>query len=119
MRRSLCIALVSLLTFCSIAIAADPQSISEDRQIPHLIRFHGILLNADGSARSGVAGMLFSLYTEEMGGAALWTEVQNVTVDASGGYTVLLGSEHADGVPADLFTTNDARWLGVQVVLGS
>jgi hypothetical protein len=60
--------------------------------------------------------MLFSLYTEEMGGSALWTEVQNVTVDASGSYTVLLGSQHPDGVPADLFTTNDARWLGAQVI---
>jgi hypothetical protein len=116
MRRSVHAVLIVLVTFCSIALASDPQSTAQDRQIPHLVRFHGTLLNADGSARSGVAGMLFSLYTEERGGAALWTEVQNVAVDASGSYTVLLGSEHADGVPADLFTTNDARWLGVQVV---
>jgi hypothetical protein len=117
MRRSVRAVLVFLLTLCAIAIASDPQSTAQDRQVlPHLIRFHGTLFNADGSARSGVAGMLFALYTEEMGGAALWTEVKNVTVDASGNYTVLLGSEHSDGVPDDLFTTNDARWLGVQVV---
>ena len=116
MRRFVRAILLSLLAFCSFVIASDSQSTAQDRQIPHLIRFHGTLLNADGSARSGVAGLLFSLYTEEMGGAALWTEVQNVTVDASGSYTVLLGNEHADGVPSDLFTTNDARWLGVQVV---
>jgi hypothetical protein len=116
MRRSVRAVLVFLLTFCAIAIASDPQSTAQDRQLPRLIRFHGTLLNADGSARSGVAGMLFSLYSEETAEAALWTEVKNVTVDASGNYTVLLGSEHSDGVPDDLFTTNDARWLGVQVV---
>src|SRR6185369_667876 len=44
------------------------------------------------------------------------TEVQNVTVDTSGRYAVVLGTEHEDGVPANLFTTNDARWLGVQVI---
>ncbi len=36
-------------------------------------------------------------------------------LDSNGQYTVLLGSLHSEGVPADLFLTNDARWLGVQV----
>jgi len=58
---------------------------------------------------------MFSLYAEQQGGSALWTELQNVTLDANGQYTVLLGSQHSEGVPAELFTTNEARWLGIQV----
>ena len=83
--------------------------------VPRVVRFAGTITNADGTPRTGVVGVMFSLYSEQQGGTALWTELQNVTVDANGQYTVLLGSQHSDGVPADLFTSNEARWLGIQV----
>ena len=35
--------------------------------------------------------------------------------DSSGHYSVLLGSTKAEGIPADLFNTQEERWLGVQV----
>jgi len=57
----------------------------------------------------------FALYARQMGGAALWLETQNVKPDGNGNYTVLLGANSANGVPAELFTSGEARWLGIQV----
>src|SRR5205814_9591620 len=56
-----------------------------------------------------------AIYSEEAGGVALWYETQPLDTDALGRYTVLLGAMHAAGVPLELFTLGQARWLGVQV----
>ncbi|HEY4960070.1 MAG TPA: hypothetical protein VII29_04350, partial [Terriglobales bacterium] len=48
-------------------------------------------------------------------GAPVWLETQNVTPDATGHYSVLLGSSRAEGLPSDLFAAQEERWLGVQV----
>jgi hypothetical protein len=56
----------------------------------------------------------FSLYAQQSGDAPLWMETQNVETDAKGNYTVLLGADSANGVPAELFISGEARWLGVQ-----
>ena len=42
-------------------------------------------------------------------------ETQNVMADAKGNYTVQLGATKPDGLPLDLFTSGEARWLGVRV----
>ncbi len=42
-------------------------------------------------------------------------ETQNATADSNGHYTVLLGSTKPEGLPAELFTSEQARWVGVQV----
>ena len=103
--------LVIVFTVCGGAWAQSGPTAA----VPSLIRYSAAALNADGTPRTGVVGVMFSLYKEQQGGAALWTEIQNVKLDAAGNYSVLLGSEHVEGVPAELFTTNEARWLGVQV----
>lgn len=59
--------------------------------------------------------MTFAVYKQQDGGAPVWMETQNVTLDASGNYSVLLGSTIATGLPADLFSQEEQRWLGVQV----
>jgi len=64
---------------------------------------------------TGVVGITFALYSEPTGGAALWLETQNVTADNNGHYTALLGSTKPEGLPAELFTSEQARWVGVQV----
>jgi hypothetical protein len=83
--------------------------------VPRLVRFAGSVKGGGGKPQSDVAGITFSLYTEEEGGAALWMETQNVQLDASGRYRVLLGATQPDGLPAELFSSGEARWLGVQV----
>jgi hypothetical protein len=61
-----------------------------------------------------VVGVTFALYKDQEGGAPAWTETQNVSLDESGRYTVLLGSTNTEGLPKELFTSGEARWLGVQ-----
>ena len=61
----------------------------------------------------GPVGVTFGLYVQQAGGAALWLETQNVEPDANGDYIVLLGSNSTNGVPAELFASGEARWLGL------
>ena len=35
-------------------------------------------------------------------------------MDSDGHYSVLMGATHNDGMPLDLFTSGEPRWLGVQ-----
>src|SRR5579863_746255 len=88
------------------------QNTPANSSVPRLMRFSGV---APGGARAGVAGVTFSFYKEQDGGAALWMEMQNVKVDATGHYTAFIGVTKPDGLPMDLFASGDARWLGVQI----
>jgi hypothetical protein len=58
-------------------------------------------------------GVTFALFSEQSGGAALWLETQNVAVDASGTYNALLGAATQGGIPQDIFSSGEARWLEV------
>lgn len=81
--------------------------------VPRLVHFSGVVKPA-GSGKAAAVSLTFSLYQEQEGGNPLWVETQNVQVDEQGHYTVLLGTTQPDGLPLDLFTTGQARWLGVQ-----
>src|SRR5260370_34722694 len=83
--------------------------------VPRLIKFSGTLLDVQDRPMAGPVGVTFALHAQQTGGAALWIETQNVTPDAHGLYTVLLGANSANGVPAELFASGAARWLEVQV----
>jgi len=87
---------------------------SQGQPVPHLVRFGGTVKDADSKPRTGVTGITFALYKDQAGGAALWLETQNVALDAQGRYTVLLGANSPEGVPAEVFSSNQARWLGIQ-----
>jgi hypothetical protein len=71
--------------------------------VPRLIKFSGILKDCKGEPKSGAAGVTFAIYAEQEGGAALWMETQNVTLDEGGHYTALLGANSSEGVPLELF----------------
>ncbi len=83
--------------------------------LPRLVRLGGSVRDLNGTPLTGVVGVTFALYSEQTGGAALWMETQNVTADGNGHYTALLGSTKPEGLPAELFTSEQARWVGVQV----
>ncbi len=97
----------------SMAAQTSGNAASAD-QLPRLVKFSGTLTDANGSALTGIVGVAFALYSEPSGGAPLWLETQNVQPNKSGHYTVLLGSTKAEGLPLDLFVSEQARWLGVQ-----
>ncbi len=89
---------------------ANPQA-----AVPRLIRFSGSLQDLSGKPITGPADVTFSLYSVQSGGSALWFETQTVQADSLGNYKVLLGAMTPAGVPMELFTQGEARWLGVQV----
>jgi hypothetical protein len=72
-----------------------------------------------GKIITGIAGATFAIYTDEYEGAPLWLETQNIQADAKGNYTVQLGATKPEGLPLDLFTSGEARWLGVTINSGS
>ena len=90
------------------------QTTASGQSMPRTVEFSGVLTDGAGQALTGVQGVTFALYAEPAGGAPLWLETQNVEADVAGRYSVLLGAMRADGLPQDLFTSNQARWLGVQ-----
>src|SRR5579863_1375429 len=110
--RSLCACIVIVL-FCSLAGAQSTNS-TQSPIVPPLVKFSGVLTDVNSKPLTGPVGVTFSLYKESEGGAALWTETQNVAPDKTGHYTVMLGSTTSEGLPASLFTSGEARWLGVQ-----
>ncbi len=105
-----------VLGFLSLAQLTFAQSTAETASVlPRLVRFGGIVKDLNDNPMTGVVGITFALYSEQTGGAALWLETQNVTADGNGHYVALLGSTKPDGLPTDLFTSAQARWVGVQV----
>ena len=105
------------------------------QSVPRLIKFSGMLKDGKGEPKSGAAGVTFAIYAEQEGGAALWMETQNLTLDEGGHYTALLGANSSEGVPMELFAgawrreadpsprsqdagrvrdDNAERWLGVE-----
>jgi len=113
--RQLMFSVFLLVVFC---ISGKAQCVETQRctpQIPHVIKFSGRLKNLAGEPRRDIVGLTFAIYPNSSGGAALWQENQNVQLDQQGRYAVLLGSSTLGGVPIDLFSSGEPRWLGVQV----
>jgi hypothetical protein len=74
------------------------------------------LKNSLGQPLAGVQGVTFALYRDQFDGAPLWLESQNVAVDEYGRFAVLLGSATSGGLPVELFSSGESRWLGVQPI---
>jgi hypothetical protein len=83
------------------------------KAVPRLLRVNNTFHPVFGPA-SPVESVTMSIYSEEHAEVPLWSETQNVNVDPEGHYSVLIGSTRAEGIPADLFGTGEARWLGVR-----
>jgi len=106
-----CAAVAQTPANVSAAIAVSPSATT----LPHLVRFNGTAKDPGGMPLAGVIGITFALYAQQSGGAPLWLETQNVQADGNGRYSVLLGATKPDGLPAELFASEQARWVGVQV----
>jgi hypothetical protein len=92
--------------------ASNPASATAG--VPSLVNFNGVLRDVDGRPLRGVVSVTFSLYQEQEGGSPLWLETQNVSPDIRGRFSVELGSSSRNGLPTELFSTAEARWLGIQ-----
>ena len=117
-QRSLLVLAFIGVTLSQLSAQTPPNSTNLDESasvIPRYIRFSGTATQLSPPSDSSVIGVTFSLYADQQGGSPLWVETQNVTIDAAGRYSVLLGSATKDGLPADLFVSGEARWLGVKI----
>ena len=105
-RHCASVALAVCLSLClSLVPPVVGQTSTTTASLPRLVRFGGVLGNANGTPVTGLVGVTFALYSEQTGGAALWLETQNVTADSSGHYTALLGATKPDGLPSEMFTS--------------
>jgi len=117
-KPSVCAAMLFLVLGWNVVWAqsapAAPAAGTASTAVPRLVKFSGVVKDTAGNPRTGVVGMTFALYKEQEGATALWLETQNVTLDQQGRYNVLLGANSAEGMPLELFTANEAQWLGIQ-----
>ena len=105
--------LLSLLSCAAWGQQALAQS--SPATVPRRVNFSGKAVDAQGKTISGIAGVTFAIYGDQYEGAPLWLETQNVQADAKGNYTAQLGATRPDGLPLDLFSSGEARWLGVRI----
>jgi trimeric autotransporter adhesin len=111
---ALCLILV--LSASSLAQLATSSSSSppSTATVPRLIRIHGTVRDESGKPVSASTAITFSLYKDETDSAAVWQETQNVQLDSGGHYSVLLGATNEGGLPLEIFSAGEARWLGVR-----
>jgi hypothetical protein len=79
--------------------------------VPKVISYQGQLSDNSGSPVDGTISITFSLYKDVSGGAAVWSEIQTISV-SNGLLNVQLGS--VEPLIATLFD-NDPVYLGIKV----
>ena len=120
-RTAACVVLASLV-YCASALAQingplkGPQSTpsAPTATVPRLIQVKGSVHDEAGKPLSGNVGISFTLYKDANDQVAVWQENQNVRLDSAGHYSVLLGATNEAGLPLEIFSAGEARWLGVR-----
>jgi len=107
--------LIALLSLTVWAAAQQTAAAPEVAVVPKVINYSGVLTALNDKPLSGIQGVTFLLYSSQEGGAPLWLETQNVMPGRNGQYTATLGTTTSQGLPSNLFTSGEARWLAVQV----
>ena len=83
--------------------------------VPRVIWFNGAFHPADKRPVAAVETVTVAVYREREGGDAVWQETQVVTMEADGRYSLLMGSTSSDGMPLEVFTSGEPRWIGITV----
>jgi hypothetical protein len=116
-RVSVCILTVGLLLGACALAQVDDQHSSQPAStatVPRLIRMQGAVRDEAGKPLSGRVGVTFALYKDQNDQELVWQENQNVQLDSAGRYSVLLGATNESGLPLEIFSAGEARWLGVR-----
>jgi len=113
------IALVWLACFPALHAQQIPGGSTALTPVPRLVWFSGTFQPADKLPIAPVETVTLAVYHDEQGGDALWQEAQNVVVGTDGRYNVMMGSTTTEGLPLDLFTAGEPRWLGVRFNRGA
>jgi hypothetical protein len=112
-----CTRFAPAICFLAVMGGLEAQQNPGTTTVPQLVRIAGSFHAKDPQRVAGLLGATFSVYREQEGGAPLWSETQNVEVEAQGSYSVVLGSTKNEGLPAELFASGEPRWLGVRLHL--
>ncbi|WP_263356092.1 hypothetical protein [Acidicapsa ligni] len=93
--------------------ASSQQVIPSDASavLHSVVRWNGSLAQASGHA----VALHFAIYANQSGGQALWSEVQTVPIGSDGHYSVLLGAATEQGLPQNLFPSDQLRWIEVNI----
>ncbi len=94
---------------------ATPIAATAATSVPALVNYAGAAAASDGKPLTGEASITFLIYKDPTGGEPLFAETQTVAIDGDGYYQVQLGAANPNGLPADLFSAGEARWIEVQV----
>ncbi len=115
--RGVVFAVTTCLLSGALALAQGDQSsppLASTATVPRLIRIRGAARDEAGQALSGAIGITFALYADRDDETAVWKETQTVQLDSSGNYSALLGASNDEGLPQEVFSAGEARWLGVR-----
>jgi len=104
--RKVFVVVAALLT----VFAADTLKAGD---VPNVITTQGVLRNAGGDVVNGIYSLTLKMYTAQIDGQLLWSEVQNNVVVENGIYTSTLGT--ISPLPTSLFKQQTDVWLGVSV----
>ena len=91
------------------------QPVTPSTSVPRVVRLDGQFVPANGLPPAAVETVTLSIYASQTDETPLWSETQDVRVDAQGRYAVLLGASTAEGIPASVLS-GEARWLGIRFV---
>ena len=107
---------ILLLAVTAVAQVREPNATESlsSAVVPRLIRIRGTVRDEAGKALSGRVAITFSLYKDQDRPDAVWQETQNVQLDSLGHFSTLLGSTSEEGLPLEMFSGGEARWLGVR-----
>jgi hypothetical protein len=111
-----------IFTVCTIAGAfgmaqehvQNWPSMSSRIAVPRLIRVRGAVLKVPGESLANDIEITFALYKDENSQDAVWQEIQTVQLDSTGRFSALLGATIEGGVPLEIFSAGEARWLGIR-----
>jgi hypothetical protein len=112
-------AIASTAAFCALSITsldAAARTPQQPAAAPVVFQMRGTLLTPDGQPRTGSLPLRASVYAQQLDDVSLWSEIQEVTLDASGRYALNVGMTDAAGVPLTLFASGAGRWIGIGVV---
>jgi hypothetical protein len=79
--------------------------------VPPLVPYSGVVFDAHGRPLTNSTSISFLIFKNEASGDPLFVETQTVALDSTGHYKVQLGATLPNGLPQDLFSTGEARWL--------
>jgi hypothetical protein len=115
--RMLICAVTTHLMCGALALAQGDQALPPSAStvtVPRLIRIGGAVRDEAGKPLGGAIGITFALYADENDQTAVWQENQTVQLDSAGHYSALLGASSEEGLPQEVFSAGEARWLGVR-----